>query len=88
MTNTNEIATSEEMIDADMTDLISKVKKVAFVEGADPTDAEVVGIIVSKYFKWDGLRIAEAAIEGLRDSNFRALAYKFDAEVNMEFPNE
>jgi hypothetical protein len=65
---------SDKMIEEIMKPLIKQVKDVAFVKGANVSDEEVLGVIVSKYLKWNGNAIIETAMEALRDSNFHKLA--------------
>ncbi len=76
-----------------MSDLIERTKIQSYVDNAEPSEAEVVGLIVSKYFKWNGTEIMEAMLSSLEDANFHELrerllkTYKeWEAEpsVNME----
>lgn len=52
--------------------LLSQIKKTSFVEGYDASDEQAMGMLISKYFSFDGvacLRVASAALE---DCNFHA----------------
>lgn len=48
------------------------------------TKQEVMGIMVSKYFDWDGIRITETLIEALEDANFHSLAEKIREMISTE----
>lgn len=56
--------------------IIQDIKKECFVpEYQDKaTDAEAMGLLVSKFFEWDGLQIMEAFTEALTDANFHTEA--------------
>lgn len=38
------------------------------------TNEEILGMIVSKFCKWDGTRILKVSAEAFEDSNFREIA--------------
>ena len=65
--------------------LMKEIKATCFVNGYNPTNEEVMGIIVSKFFKWDGLAIAETAGYSLEDSNFHALNERLQLLIDEEF---
>lgn len=73
--------TSDQIINLVMPALIEDVKSKSFVKDANPTDAEVVGLIVSKFSKWDRDEIVASFIEALEDSNFHADANFLKHEV-------
>ena len=75
---------NEKLIDLELTKLMQDVKRDSFVEGADVNNAEVLGLILSKFLKWDGVAVAEVAIEALRDANFRQLADSFENALDKE----
>lgn len=52
------------------TEILKGVKENSFVAGYKPTDQEILGIAISKYFKWSGLPILETTYNALEDSNF------------------
>lgn len=56
--------------------LIEKGKE-SFVKDYDPSDEEILGLIVSHVLKWDGLRIAKAAYNAFEDANFHTLNEAF-----------
>lgn len=53
--------------------LIEEVRETCFVEGANPSDAECFGLIMSKYMEWDCENIVGATLEALEDSNYHSL---------------
>ena len=54
--------------------VLEQIKKESFVEGYKASDEEAIGLLVSKYFQWDGGRILEATGEALEDANFHTEA--------------
>jgi hypothetical protein len=50
--------------------VIDQIKRSSFVQGYEATDEEAVGMMLSKYFGWDGLAILKASGYALEDSNF------------------
>lgn len=63
MTTTSYIKTALEPV-------LEKIKRESFVADYTATDAEAFGLLISKYFEWDGVEILEAASHALEDSNF------------------
>jgi len=57
--------------------LLEKIKKECFVETYKATDEEAFGLLLSKYFKWDGDYIVEASFHALEDANFHELHKRF-----------
>jgi hypothetical protein len=51
---------------------------------AKVTDAEALGVLVSKFFKWDGGQVLAVAFSGLEDSNFHAEARAVERMQNGE----
>lgn len=49
---------------------LDMIKKTHYVAGYQATDAEAFGILMAKWFRWDGVQILEATYAGLEDSNF------------------
>jgi len=85
--NTNQ--STDEMIAAVLPTLLTAIKKKAFVKGYKATDAEALGLVVSKFSKWDAEAITEVAAEALIDSNFDALAADFrTSQAYMHLHNE
>jgi hypothetical protein len=60
-------------------EIVASIKKTAFVKGYKATDAEAMGLLVSRYFRWDGLAILRAAYYALEDSNYHAESAKVAA---------
>jgi len=68
---------SDEMIAAVLPTLLDAIKAKAFVGGYEATDAEALGLVVSKHMQWDAEAITQVAAEALIDSNYDALAADF-----------
>jgi hypothetical protein len=45
------------------------------------SEQECMGLLVSKYFEWDGISVLEVARYGLIDSNFHDESRKIDTMV-------
>lgn len=54
--------------------ILAHIKKESFVEGYNASDAEAMGLLMSRHFGWDGRPIIDAAAYGLEDSNFHTEA--------------
>ena len=63
----------EKYINKNMYELIKHTRNWSYVYNAEPSEAEVVGLIVSKYFRWNGAEIMEAMLSSLEDANFHEL---------------
>jgi hypothetical protein len=50
--------------------ILEQIKKESFVEGYIATDEEAMGLLLSKYFEWDGIQCLEAVSSALEDCNF------------------
>jgi hypothetical protein len=52
--------------------LLKEIKKESFKPEYQKvvSEQECMGLLVSKYFEWDGLSVLEVARAGLTDSNF------------------
>lgn len=50
--------------------VIEEIKRTHFVEGYQATDEEAMGLLISKYFEWDGLAILKSTYSALEDANF------------------
>ena len=66
------------MIAAVLPTLLTAIKEKAFVKGYKATDAEALGLVVSKYSQWDAGSILAVTSEALEDANFDDLAQKVD----------
>jgi hypothetical protein len=62
---------SDQIINETMPKLIEEVRKAAFV-GGNPTDEAVLGLIVSKFLKWNPETIINVTAHALDDSNYPA----------------
>jgi hypothetical protein len=51
-------------------EILEKIKQESFVSGYKATDEEAMGLLVSKYFEWDGLNILKVTYNALEDANF------------------
>ena len=80
--------TTEDKIQKVLKPLIEECKKTCFVEGYKATDEEILGIILSKYFKWDGVPLLKVLVDGLEDANFHTWNGKlirfFKKELKVE----
>tara|TARA_A100001515_G_scaffold138338_1_gene131795 strand:- start:545 stop:835 length:291 start_codon:yes stop_codon:yes gene_type:complete len=86
----------ENTIQKNMSDLIYDTKIASYRICAEPSEAEIVGLIVSKYFKWNGIEIMEVMLSSLEDANFHELRErllktykKWEADttnLDVEFP--
>lgn len=48
------------------------------VHAPNADDAETLGILIAKYFKWDGALILDAMQAALEDANFHSFNAKID----------
>ena len=66
-------------------------RRDSFIEEYWPTitDADALGVAISKWAEWDGNKIAEAFFSALEDSNFHSARAKmvdfWNTEVGTEF---
>tara|TARA_R110002020_G_scaffold80149_5_gene200148 strand:- start:6105 stop:6422 length:318 start_codon:yes stop_codon:yes gene_type:complete len=74
----------ENTIKNEVGDLLNKVKSNCFMPNANPTARQAFGLMMSKFFKWSGICIAEAAVAALRDANFRSLADNLECLIEYE----
>ena len=56
-----------------MVPILNKIKKECFIDTYKASDAEAFGLLLSKYFKWDGYEIFKASLDALEDANFHEL---------------
>ena len=56
--------------------MVASIKETAFAKEYKATDAEAVGILISRFFQWDGLAILRAAQYALEDANFHSESAK------------
>jgi len=65
--------------------LMERIRKECFRKGYAATDAECLGLIVSKYFRWNGFEIGNVAMQALEDANFHDLARVIEVNMAREF---
>jgi hypothetical protein len=53
-------------------EIIQKQGNRSFVEGSLWTEEEALGIVISHYFEWDGLKILKTLSYALEDANFHS----------------
>jgi len=78
-TLSNDNTTTDEMIAVVMPVLLDAVKRKAFVKGYKATDEEALGLVVSKFTKWNADAILTVTTEALEDANFSDLAVKVNS---------
>lgn len=80
----NKIRTSEEIAEQ-FKPLIDEAKKVIFEKDYQDkvSDEEVLGILVSKFCKWDGIKICEVCTNAFKDSNFHSLAQVISDKIDQ-----
>lgn len=59
--------------------VLEKIKRESFVKTYQASDEEAFGLLLSKYFQWDGGAILSVAGHALEDANFHT-----EAEVVRE----
>ena len=74
----NKNASTDEMIAQVIPMLLDAIKEKAYVGGYKATDAEALGLVVSKFSQWDAGAILAVTAEALEDANFDDLAKKID----------
>tara|TARA_R110000744_G_scaffold229813_1_gene347902 strand:+ start:101 stop:418 length:318 start_codon:yes stop_codon:yes gene_type:complete len=74
----------ENTIKNEVGNLLNQVKSNCFMPNAKPTARQAFGLMMSKFFKWSGICIAEAAVAALRDANFRSLADNLECLIEYE----
>lgn len=55
-----------------LTPILERIRTSAFVEDyqSKASNSELMGMLISKYFKWNGVEILEASAYALEDANF------------------
>jgi len=76
---------NEPTIDKSLKNLIEEKKIEFFNEPQKATDEEVLGILISQYFKWDGNKIFKTTYSAFEDSNFHEFNENFEKIWNKEF---
>ena len=49
---------------------LERIKKDSFVDTYQASDTEAMGLLLSRFYQWDGIDIMEAAKYALEDANF------------------
>lgn len=57
---------------------VKKMKQIAFTRPSGATDEDALGILVSKFTKWDGQGIFNVAYNAFEDSNWHTFNKKFE----------
>ena len=65
-----------------MVPILNKIKKECFEDWYKASDTEAFGMLLSKYFKWDGYEICKAGYSALEDANFHELNRRFNKTFN------
>lgn len=55
-----------------VTPVLERIKRESFVNAGETADEDAMGLLVSKFFEWDGLAILKTAYSALEDANFHA----------------
>ncbi len=69
---------TDEMIAQVLPTLLDAIKEKAYVNGYKASDTEALGLVVSKFTKWDLGAILNVAAEALEDANFDDVATQID----------
>lgn len=64
----------DEVSKALIQELLDTIKKNSFVAKYKATNEEAMGLLVSKFFEWDGVAILETSANALEDANFHTEA--------------
>ena len=69
---------TDQMIEQVLPTLLDAIKEKAYVNGYKASDAEALGLVVSKFTKWDLGAILNVTSEALEDANFDDVAKQID----------
>jgi|TARA_R110000803_G_scaffold139084_1_gene205758 hypothetical protein len=69
---------TDEMIAQVLPTLLDAIKEKAYVNGYKASDTEALGLVVSKFTKWDLGAILNVTSEALEDANFDDVATQID----------
>ena len=61
--------------------LVTEQKEASWTDPKSATDAQALGIMLSKHFEWDGEQIFEMAHAAFEDSNFHTVCEKLNNKV-------
>ena len=82
----NTEATTDEMVAQIMPTLLKAIKQKAFSKDYVASDEQALGLVVSKFCKWNAGQILAVTTEALEDSNYDNLAesaWKLDSEYHV-----
>lgn len=69
--------------------VLEQIKDETFVDPVNTSDSKAMGILLSKYFEYDGLEILKATYSALEDSNFHSENEVIQSIINkLEKPYE
>ena len=74
----------EDKMNANLKALIDEAKKHIFNDPSQATDADTLGVMVSKYHKWQFKPITETIRSALEDANFHTLNTKFSNLIGID----
>ncbi len=63
--------TTEDIIDRELKPFIKRIHNRIAADGYTLSDEEVLGIIVAKYFRWEGTPILKTAAFAMEDANYK-----------------
>lgn len=69
---------TDQMIAQVLPTLLDAIKEKAYVNGYKASDTEALGLVVSKFTKWDLGAILNVTSEALEDANFDDVAKQID----------
>lgn len=69
------------MMSYDLKAELARIKRESFTAGAEPSDEDAMGLLISRYFKWDGVSILKAAANALEDANFHDESAQIDEMI-------
>lgn len=67
---------------AKIREVLEEIKQESFVKGYEASDVEAMGLLVSKYFDWNGIAILDTASYACEDANFHTEASKIGEMIN------
>lgn len=61
--------------------ILAGIKQESFVEGYNATDQEAMGLLISRFFGWNGEAIMDTAAYALEDANFHTESGELWAKI-------
>lgn len=62
--------------------ILKEIKSESFVKGYEATDADAMGLLISKFFNYDGMQILQTSQMALEDANFHKEAYTVETMID------